>query len=103
MQGHNSALWIVSTIEIASIFLSLAAWILFSKLKFKGILAKAVGVFAALATTIFVFIPILFADLFAGRSGEAMLATLPLTLLGAPLVFFLILYGVMKAGSPEQK
>jgi len=104
VQGHNSALWVVSAIEIVSIALAMAAWILIARRSIKSrMLGQAVSVFGALVTTISLFIPFLFVDLFAGRSGEAMLATLPLTLLGAPLTFFLIVYILRKLGGLNSK
>ena len=93
MQGHNSALGLVTNIEMASVIVSVVIWILVAGCRNKPrILRQVLCVFGALATTVALFIPFLFVDLFAGRSGEAMLATLPLTLLGAPVAFLIILY-----------
>jgi hypothetical protein len=104
MQGHNSGLWVVAAIEIASVILMIAAWIVVGMRSIKSRpLVQALGVFGAMATTISLFIPFLFADLFAGRSGEAMLATLPLTLLGAPAAFILMVYVFRKLGGLGSK
>ena len=103
MNGHNSALEMISAIEKAAVLLSVLIWILilliavFSKrLENLRILCEILSVFGALAITIAVFIPFLFIDLFAGRGGEAMLGTLPITLVGAPLWFCLMLYLLRK-------
>jgi hypothetical protein len=97
MQGHNSASGFISAIEAAAVIVSISSWILVAvyskRLRTKSVVASGIlNVFGALATTLSVFIPFLFVDLFTGGSGEAMLATLPMTLIGAPIGFFIFLF-----------
>jgi hypothetical protein len=57
-------------------------------------LLGSIAWFAALVVTISIFNPLLFVHLFIGRQGEAMMVTLPFTLLGAPgdcVVIWLVL------------
>jgi hypothetical protein len=71
--------------------LGLIALLFARRLKWPPYLREFLCVVGASASTVAVLNRFLFVDVFAGRSGEAMLLTLPLTLLGAPLVFIVML------------
>jgi hypothetical protein len=99
MNEHNSGKGIIVAIEIGAVLLSAISWTMLvgyaGRLR-SNFLVGGIAAIAALVMTMSTFIPFLFISLLTGGSGEAMLATLPLTLIGAPIAFVVILLALMK-------
>jgi hypothetical protein len=80
---------------VLSVFLLVGLVVLSGKSR--GVfLLGGVAVLAAVALTTTIFDPFLFIDIYTGGNGEAMLGTLPLTLVGAPGTCLLIWFLLMK-------